>query len=316
MADATFSNTIIISDYVLTDTGSGYTLTFSGAYEYGSGGTVYDADDSDTASTGDYIFYPDAGNEYLGYTVEIDGETYALYSYTHTPTSIFIPHAGELDPADFVSGMAAAENSDVAVANCFAGDTLIATPSGEVRIDTLAAGDRVLTADGRDEEVLWVGKQTFRMIHGLYPQGDLVKISAGALGNGLPHRELTVTAEHAMVLDGMLVNAAALVNGKTIRLELAEQRNAEVTVYHVETARHEVLLANGAATESFVEASGRAAYDNHAEYLARFGEDRAIAEMSMPRVASARLLPAALRARLGLKDAAPVGQAWDVAVAV
>ncbi|MDF0594405.1 Hint domain-containing protein [Psychromarinibacter halotolerans] len=304
MADVLTTNSIILSSATFNDTGSGFTLTYNDASEYGSGGPVIDSDDSGTASDGDKLWNDHGGDAgYTGYTVEINGDTYGVFTYYYLPGSVVIPHNGELEPSDFTSGMDVTEAAEASVVNCFAGDTLIATPDGEVRIDALSAGDRVLTADGRSEEVLWVARQTLQMIHGLYPQGDLVRISAGALGNGLPHRELVVTAEHAMVLDGMLVNAAALVNGDTIRLELAEARNAEVTVYHVETARHDVLLANGAATESFVEANGRAAYDNYADYVARFGEDRTIAEMALPRVTSARLLPADLRARLGLTEA-------------
>jgi hypothetical protein len=50
--------------------------------------------------------------------------------------------------------------------------------------------------------------------------------------------------------------------------------------------------------------SGRRAFDNHADYLALYGEDTAIPEMARPRITSARMLPATLRARLGIDAAA------------
>jgi hypothetical protein len=104
------------------------------------------------------------------------------------------------------------------------------------------------------------------------------------------------------MIDGLLVNAGALVNGTTIAEEadLPER----VTVYHVETEGHEVILAEGAPTESFIDYAGRRAFDNHAEYLALYGEDRSISENPAPRVTSARMLPPSLKARLGIDRAA------------
>ena len=43
-----------------------------------------------------------------------------------------------------------------------------------------------------------------------------VRVSAGALGNGLPHTELVLTADHALIIDGLAINTGALVNGTTI----------------------------------------------------------------------------------------------------
>ncbi|MBV6637221.1 MAG: Hint domain-containing protein [Mameliella sp.] len=185
---------------------------------------------------------------------------------------------------------------------CFAAGTRIATEAGETEVQDLAPGDLVRTADGRLEPVRWVGRQT---IDRHFNAGfALVRINAGALGDGLPKRDLVLTGDHAMVLDGSLVNAGALVNGETITFVPVAQMAARTTVYHVETARHEVLLAEGAGSESFCDYAGRYKLDNHAEYLAACGAEHIIPEMDMPRISSARMLPAALRARLGLRDAA------------
>lgn len=48
----------------------------------------------------------------------------------------------------------------------------------------------------------------------------------------------------------------------------------------------------------------RLAFDNPAEYLALYGEDRTIPEMDLPCVSAARVLPGAVRARLNIDSAA------------
>ena len=182
---------------------------------------------------------------------------------------------------------------------CFAPGTGIATPTGEVAVERLSIGDPILTADGRSVPVRWIGRQTLSKLFA----GDRARpvlSRAGAVGQGLPHRDLTVTADHGMILDGFVINAGALVNGTTItRLPLSDLP-ARVTYYHVETAAHDVILAHGAAAETFVDYAGRAAFDNHAEYLALYGADRGMAEITLPRITCARQIPSALRDRLGL----------------
>ncbi len=68
----------------------------------------------------------------------------------------------------------------------------------------------------------------------------------------------------------------------------------------METEDHDVILANGAAAETFVDAVTRQAFDNYAGYQTQFGNDRMIPEFAMPRIGSQRLLPDSLRTRLGI----------------
>jgi len=124
------------------------------------------------------------------------------------------------------------------------------------------------------------------------------------LGKGLPWRDLTVTADHALVIDGVLCHAGALVNGTSIiRVPIADF-GATVTLYHIETRDHRIILAEGTAAETFVDTNERRGFDNFAEYQALFPVERAIDEMPYPRAMSARQIPSALRARFGLTTAA------------
>jgi hypothetical protein len=187
-------------------------------------------------------------------------------------------------------------------APCFLAGTLIATPEGERAVETLAAGDLVLTAAGHAVPVRWIG---FTVISGLFADhGRLgpIRIAAGALGENLPARDLLVSPGHALFLDGALVNAAALVNGTTIRRE--QMGVADVTYYHVELDTHTLILAEGAPTESFLDGIEGVGFVNWSEREAPVDAH----ELPYPRVKSARQLPRTLRARLDARVAAVAGE--------
>ncbi|KMW56302.1 hypothetical protein AIOL_001254 [Candidatus Rhodobacter oscarellae] len=184
--------------------------------------------------------------------------------------------------------------------HCFAAGTKIRTTEGEIAVEALTNAHRVITAQGNDEPVKWVGRQTIRRQFQGEAAQNMVRITAGALGDGLPTADLTVTGDHGMVLDGMVVNASALVNGTTITRIPASDLPSRFTVYHVETEAHDVILAEGAPSETFIDTTGRRNYDNYAEYLETFGAERMIKEMPLLRISTPRLLPRALRERLGI----------------
>ncbi|MCA0870135.1 Hint domain-containing protein [Seohaeicola saemankumensis] len=186
---------------------------------------------------------------------------------------------------------------------CFAQGTMIACPGGDRAVQDLAIGDDVVTAGGQVRPVKWVGVQT---VISVFSKGRArpVRIRAGALGMGLPHSDLTVTADHAMLVDGVLCNAGALVNGSSIvRVPLAEM-GGQFTVYHIETEAHEIILANGAPAETFIDNVSRRVFDNYAEFEAMYGDVPEMQELPLPRALSARQVPAAIRARLAAATAA------------
>jgi Ca2+-binding RTX toxin-like protein len=146
---------------------------------------------------------------------------------------------------------------------CFAAGTRILTAAGEVAVERLKAGDLVATLSGRGspmKPVLWLGRR--RVVLAGHPNADAiapVRIKAGALGQGAPHRDLLVSPDHCLFLDGALVPARLLVNGRNI---VAERGLAEVTYYHVELESHDVLMAEGAAAESWLDCDNRAWFEN------------------------------------------------------
>lgn len=187
---------------------------------------------------------------------------------------------------------------------CFLAGTLIATPSGEVQVEDLRAGDEVLTHDNAAVAVKWVGQQKimtrFRMPDRVRP----VVITAGAFGNGVPKRDLYVTPDHAFFFDDVLINASALVNETSIYYAPLSMFGDGYTVYHIETENHEIIVAEGAFAETFIDYGLRSAFDNFAEYQALEEESEIIAELPFPRVSAARLVPAHVRRRLDVRRTA------------
>ena len=147
----------------------------------------------------------------------------------------------------------------------------------------------------------WIGRQTVHAVFANPVRDYPILIAAGALADGVPSRDLFVSPDHALLVDGVL--AGALVNGTSI---CRVARPAEVFVYyHVELEDHTLILAENAPAETFVGDTIRRRFDNHAEYVALYGEDdRAACELDLPRAMSKRQVPPAIHARLASRAAA------------
>lgn len=235
-------------------------------------------------------------------TVEVEGNTYLQFVNSNGATLLT---ATAVVSADFPSNYDgnASLNTDPFVI-CFLEGTEISTPDGVAKVEDLKTGDMILTADGETVAVKWLGKQTVSTMFAAAERLMPVRFAAGSLGNDLPNADLTVTADHAMLVDGVLCNAGALVNGTTIaRVPLAEFGKS-FTVYHVETELHDIILANGAASETFIDNVSRRVFDNFAEYEAMYGDEAEMAELPLPRATSARQVPASIKARLASKAVA------------
>jgi len=236
---------------------------------------------------------------YVGYVV--DGSSAILVATTGSGASLtyyqFYPSGlGTLSGNQpFVQG--GTYNVGAGTASCFLSGTMIATPDGERAIETLKAGDLVLTADGVAKPVRWLGHTVVSGVFGDRSRVVPVRIKAGALGANVPARDLLVSAGHALLVEGVLVNAAALVNGTSIVRE--DGIAANFTYYHLELDTHAVILAEGAPAESFLDSVEELGFANWADRVAP-ADAR---ELDYPRAKSARQLPPALRARLAARAA-------------
>ena len=286
------------------DSGTG-TFSFAGEAQNVTGTYTEIGGASDNFFEDNEVLLLDGGPtevQYLG-SLTIGGATFLHFQILNGPQTgnYFLDSFDPLPTASFPQTFTTADAgySDANLAFCFLQGTVIRTPTGDQAIETLAIGDTILTAAGGTTTVEWIGRQSVAPRFAA-PRLMPVRIAAGALGFGLPETDLHVTADHGMILDGLVVNAGALVNGSTITALSPDDLPDRVTYYHIETAAHDVILANGAAAETFIDYAGRRGFDNYAEFVALFGPDRPVAEMPLPRIVAARHLPEHLRRRLGM----------------
>src|SRR5262249_5456997 len=113
----------------------------------------------------------------------------------------------------------------------------------------LRVGDLLVIRDGGARPIVATHQETVNCV--THPRPDSVwpvRVRAGALGSNAPRRDLYVSPDHAVLVDGVLVPARLLVNGTSITRAPCRQ----VTYHHVELTRHEIIFAEGLAVESYL----------------------------------------------------------------
>jgi hypothetical protein len=143
---------------------------------------------------------------------------------------------------------------------CYAAGTRIMTERGEVAIEDLREGDRVVALHpGRTAPVRWIGWRHVDLRDHPRPWDvQPVRVRAHAFGEGRPRRDLVLSPDHAVFLEGVLIPVRYLLNDTTI----VQENRAEATWYHLELDRHAVILTEGLAAESYLDTGNRGAYAN------------------------------------------------------
>jgi autotransporter passenger strand-loop-strand repeat protein len=177
---------------------------------------------------------------------------------------------------------------------CYCRGTHILTDQGEIAVERLKIGDRLMTHAGLARPVMWIGRRSYARSVGAGNHDVLpIRICAGALADGIPHRDLFISPMHAMYLDHVLIPASALVNGRSIVQVDAGDR---VDYFHLELESHDIIFAEGAPSESFVDDESRGMFDNAAEYrVSSPRAERPAARYCAPRVEGGELLESVRR---------------------
>jgi hypothetical protein len=151
---------------------------------------------------------------------------------------------------------------------CYAAGTRILTAEGERAVESLKHGDMVMTVMG-DEllacPVKWLGRRRIDLAaHPRPAEVAPIRIQRDALADSAPHRDLYVSPDHAILVDGKLICARQLINGATIR---QQHDRGSVDYCHVELDGHAILLAEGLPAESYLDTGNRCFFANTGEPL-------------------------------------------------
>jgi uncharacterized repeat protein (TIGR03803 family) len=271
---------------------SGGTDGFGTVFEIKAGTTIATTLCSFTYNDGAYPVAAvtlDANGDLFGTTTEggtdSDGTVFEIKAGTTTPITLYSFTGVGTDGSSPEAGVILGANGDLLgttlngggtrgygtifeLTVCFVSGTHIATCHGEVPVEQLAVGDMVQTRQADEMQTLpvkWIGWRKINLP--THPRPELVapvRIRRGAFADNVPHRDLLLSPDHAIFVEGMLICAHQLINGTTIRQEMDR---AEVEYFHIELDRHAILLTEGLTTESYVDTGNRKFFANSGQPL-------------------------------------------------
>jgi hypothetical protein len=223
---------------------------FFGAISGFYGSNTLDLTSINFASNSPVASYTPNANAATGGTITVNANGLGIFQFDVTgyhPGGFYTQSDGA------VGGTAVLAND---AAPCFAAGTCILTTSGEAPVEALRAGDLLPTLLGGGlRRIKWIGQTRIDLERHARPEKVApIRVRAHAFAPDMPHRDLVLSPDHAVALDGVLIPIHLLVNGASIvRLPAA----GAVTYFHVELDAHDVLLAEGLPAESYLDTGNR-----------------------------------------------------------
>ena len=218
----------------------------------------------------DTVVYTDLGVEGAQFTGS-NGQPLTIVNgtiYTGGPVTVSWSGGSET-----LNGISAVQFTDatIDITPCYCPGTLIKTPRGETAVEKLKIGQKVVTMSGIARPIKWIGRRSYggRFVMGrknILP----ICIKAGALADNVPKRDLWISPHHAMYLETVLIEAKDLINGVSI---VQAEHAAAVEYFHVELDTHDVIIAEGALSESFIDDDSRGMFHNAHEYGTLYADE-------------------------------------------
>ena len=155
---------------------------------------------------------------------------------------------------------------------CFLRGTRILTPRGEIPVEELAIGALVETLSGA-LPVKWIGRQRFKKNTTSWHWSVApIRVARFALSDQYPRRDLYLSPNHCLFIDGFLIAVQWLVNGASIALATIDDHE-EIDYLHIELETHEVIFAEGVPAETLLISNDREDFANFVEYERMYGTD-------------------------------------------
>ncbi|WP_124307039.1 Hint domain-containing protein [Acetobacter pasteurianus] len=241
-------------------------VTFNRKTSFTINGTTYTYNYTWGAKGSEQIILGDtAGGDFLltDASVNISNYTYTNYSMGNSSTNHW-----QINGTDGTSSSVTFQNRDFVP--CFLAGTEISVNGATRKVEDLAVGDRIdVLVNGKTEQktVTWVGKSTSvaAPFLPLDMAGYPVRIVKDALAEGVPFKDMLITPEHCLYLNGCFVPARMLVNGQSI---FYDQSFTSYDYYHVETEDHAIITADGVLTESYLDTGNRRSFRQNGDVVA------------------------------------------------
>ncbi len=246
------------------------------------------------------VIFGGGGDTVDGGSAGNDNDTLFLGEFGTTIT--FTDATGENGTVQYADGSILTFSDIENIVPCFTPGTMIRTADGDRAIETLKIGDMVETKDGGLQPIAWIGSRDISAE--VLDQNDNLRpvlIRQGAMGNGLPRRDLLVSPQHRMLVDNASVQLwlgeeEVLVKAKdmTHRPGIDTADVDSVTYIHLMFEEHQLVLADGAWSESF----------QPGDMVGDHAEDAVFAELValFPELADAEGRAAYVAARLSAKS--------------
>ena len=236
---------------------------------FGAGGndTITGGAGNDALAGGDDrdTFFGGAGDGVDGGEGGDDYDVLDLRAYRHSGINIVYDSANPengtvqfLDAAGEVTGTLAFTNIEKIVA-CFTLGSMIQCERGEVAVEELQAGDRVLTRDHGLQPLRWVGRRDLTQAElAREPRFSPIRIEKGALGANLPQRDMMVSPQHRMLVAGpraeLLFGDAEVLVAATHMVGMQGVQRVyprSISYVHILFDQHQIVRADGTWSESF-----------------------------------------------------------------
>jgi hypothetical protein len=143
---------------------------------------------------------------------------------------------------------------------CFTTGAAIETKRGLIYVQDLVVGDMILTLDNGFQPLRLILQRSVSSTDLVEkPKLRPVRITAGALGQGMPARDLLVSPQHRFLTHSpiakrMFGEAEVLISAKKLTALpgiWVEEACEKVVYYHLVMDQHEIVYAEGAPTESY-----------------------------------------------------------------
>ncbi len=165
-------------------------------------------------------------------------------------------------------------NGGGSTARCLLKGTRISTPSGDRLVQELQIGDEVQTLAGR-KTIKWIGYNKFTKEEGRAWQDGVmpIRVARFAIDDHTPQRNLYLSPLHCIFFNEALIPVMYLINEATIAQGTPSDMSA-IEYYHIELDTHEVIYAEGALVESFIDDdSSRENFSNFVQYERLYGAE-------------------------------------------